>query len=316
MRHPTYKHLEARLRLGAFSLGQWAQITAAGVAAAVFGGYVSPLPTQVDDLRLDPRRRAAGRRLLRRDGPGVLGRRVRPRGAGATGASRAATSQAPASRRIGYVAAAPDPPASTTSARRSRSARRSCCGTSEPPRRRGRSRRASCAAVEAIDREGLLVTSEGALVRVLRAAPKNPLVMSRGRARAGRPRVRPARRPPAGRAVAAVLRRGAPGAPGRAARAQPAPRPSARCAGCMRRPSARRCAAAAARRAARVAGAPRRRAGRRRRRLLRRRPVPARPARRGWTGGSCCPAAPPAGDRARSSARWPRTGASRASRCT
>ena len=32
--------------------------------------------------------------------------------------------------------------------------------------------------VEAIDREGLLVTSEGALVRVLRAAPKNPLVMS------------------------------------------------------------------------------------------------------------------------------------------
>ena len=32
--------------------------------------------------------------------------------------------------------------------------------------------------VEAIDREGLLVTSEGALVRYLRATPKNPLVMS------------------------------------------------------------------------------------------------------------------------------------------
>ena len=47
MRHPTYKHLEGRLRLGAFSIGQWAQITAAGVAAAVFGGYVSPLPTQL-----------------------------------------------------------------------------------------------------------------------------------------------------------------------------------------------------------------------------------------------------------------------------
>jgi hypothetical protein len=46
MRHPTYKHLEARLRLGAFSLDQWAQITAAGIAAALFGGYVSPLPTQ------------------------------------------------------------------------------------------------------------------------------------------------------------------------------------------------------------------------------------------------------------------------------
>jgi hypothetical protein len=47
MRHPTYKHLEARLRLGAFSLGQWAQITAAGVAAALFGAYLSPFPTQV-----------------------------------------------------------------------------------------------------------------------------------------------------------------------------------------------------------------------------------------------------------------------------
>src|SRR4051794_13271459 len=32
--------------------------------------------------------------------------------------------------------------------------------------------------MEAIDREGLLVTSEGALVRYLRATPKNPLVMS------------------------------------------------------------------------------------------------------------------------------------------
>jgi hypothetical protein len=47
MRHPTYKHLEARLRLGAFSLGQWAQIAAAAIAATVFGGYLSPFPTQV-----------------------------------------------------------------------------------------------------------------------------------------------------------------------------------------------------------------------------------------------------------------------------
>lgn len=46
MRHPTYKHLEAKLRLGAFTLGQWAQITIAGTAAALFGGYLSPLPTQ------------------------------------------------------------------------------------------------------------------------------------------------------------------------------------------------------------------------------------------------------------------------------
>ena len=47
MRHVTYKHLESRLRIGAFSLHQWAQITAAGVAAALFGGYLSPFGTQV-----------------------------------------------------------------------------------------------------------------------------------------------------------------------------------------------------------------------------------------------------------------------------
>lgn len=47
MRHPTYKHLEAKLRLGAFSLGQWAQITIAAAGAAIFGGYVSPFPFQV-----------------------------------------------------------------------------------------------------------------------------------------------------------------------------------------------------------------------------------------------------------------------------
>ena len=45
MRHPTYKHLEASLRLGSLSLGQWVQITGAGAAAAIFGVYVSPLPT-------------------------------------------------------------------------------------------------------------------------------------------------------------------------------------------------------------------------------------------------------------------------------
>jgi hypothetical protein len=45
VRHPTYKHLEAKLRLGSLSLGQWVQITTAGTAAATFGVYVSPLPT-------------------------------------------------------------------------------------------------------------------------------------------------------------------------------------------------------------------------------------------------------------------------------
>ena len=44
MRHPTYKHLETRLRLGAFSMGQWAQIAVAGVLAAIFGVYLSPFP--------------------------------------------------------------------------------------------------------------------------------------------------------------------------------------------------------------------------------------------------------------------------------
>lgn len=47
MRHPTYKHLEAKLRLGSFSLGQWAQITAGATLAAVFGVYVSPFPSDV-----------------------------------------------------------------------------------------------------------------------------------------------------------------------------------------------------------------------------------------------------------------------------
>lgn len=41
--NPTYKHLEASLRLGPFSLGQWAQIMVAAVLALVFGIYLSPL---------------------------------------------------------------------------------------------------------------------------------------------------------------------------------------------------------------------------------------------------------------------------------
>jgi hypothetical protein len=47
VRHPTYKHLEAKLRLGAFSLGQWAQISVAGAVAAVFGVYLSPFPVSL-----------------------------------------------------------------------------------------------------------------------------------------------------------------------------------------------------------------------------------------------------------------------------
>lgn len=44
MRNPTYKHLEAKLRLGPFSVGQWVQVMTAGVIAAIFGAYLSPLP--------------------------------------------------------------------------------------------------------------------------------------------------------------------------------------------------------------------------------------------------------------------------------
>ncbi len=41
--NPTYKHLEASLRLGAFSLAQWAQVLLAVVLALTFGIYLSPL---------------------------------------------------------------------------------------------------------------------------------------------------------------------------------------------------------------------------------------------------------------------------------
>ncbi|MBJ7329174.1 MAG: hypothetical protein JHC95_04700 [Solirubrobacteraceae bacterium] len=46
MRNTTYKHLESHLRIGAFTLAQWSQITIAAVFAALFGGYLSPLPAQ------------------------------------------------------------------------------------------------------------------------------------------------------------------------------------------------------------------------------------------------------------------------------
>lgn len=42
--NPTYKHLEAKLRMGPFSLGQWAQVFAAVLLALGFGIYLSPLP--------------------------------------------------------------------------------------------------------------------------------------------------------------------------------------------------------------------------------------------------------------------------------
>ena len=48
--------------------GPWVQISAAGVAGGPLGVYLSPFP-RGDDVRLDRRGRAAGRLVLRRDGP-------------------------------------------------------------------------------------------------------------------------------------------------------------------------------------------------------------------------------------------------------
>lgn len=44
MVNPTYKHLDAKIRLGGLRLGQWLQLVAAVGFAAVFGIYLSPLP--------------------------------------------------------------------------------------------------------------------------------------------------------------------------------------------------------------------------------------------------------------------------------
>jgi hypothetical protein len=41
----TYKHLEGRTLVGAFSLTQWAQLMAGAVLGLVFAIYLSPLPT-------------------------------------------------------------------------------------------------------------------------------------------------------------------------------------------------------------------------------------------------------------------------------
>jgi hypothetical protein len=44
MHNPTYKHLDAKLRLGGLRLGQWLQLALAGGFAVIFGMYLSPLP--------------------------------------------------------------------------------------------------------------------------------------------------------------------------------------------------------------------------------------------------------------------------------
>jgi hypothetical protein len=44
MVNPTYRHLEDALRVGRFSLAQWAQLLAGLLVALGFGVYLSPLP--------------------------------------------------------------------------------------------------------------------------------------------------------------------------------------------------------------------------------------------------------------------------------
>jgi hypothetical protein len=44
MVNPTYKHLDAKMRLGGLRLGQWLQLVVAVGFAALFGIYISPLP--------------------------------------------------------------------------------------------------------------------------------------------------------------------------------------------------------------------------------------------------------------------------------
>lgn len=41
--NPAFKHLESKLRIGEFTIGQWAVIALGFIAALVWGLYVSPL---------------------------------------------------------------------------------------------------------------------------------------------------------------------------------------------------------------------------------------------------------------------------------
>ena len=77
-------------------------------------------------------------------------------------------------------------------------------------------------AVEAIDRTGLIVTSEGAFVRIFRVVPPEPAADVRARAGQDDRDVSAAGGPAEGRRVAAVLRRRAAGEPRGAARRLPA----------------------------------------------------------------------------------------------
>ena len=46
-RSETYKHLEDKVRLGPFTLGQWASLFVMALLGALFGLYWSPFPTKL-----------------------------------------------------------------------------------------------------------------------------------------------------------------------------------------------------------------------------------------------------------------------------
>ena len=181
MANVTYKHLEGKTVIGQFTLGQWAQLLAGVALGLLFGIYLSPLPPMptvfiacllpglplaasygamglefslAQGLRAGWRHWRRPRRYLPGPGPATTGYHVEPDEA-----------HGPADA----GPAAPTPGARSGGAMGRLSARRQTAMSCP--------RRASCWPSRRWTPRGL-VTSEGALVRYLRVAPKNPLVMS------------------------------------------------------------------------------------------------------------------------------------------
>ena len=163
-------------------------------------------------------------------------------------------------------------------------------------------------AVEAIDRTGLVVTSEGALVRVLRVTPPEPADPVRRGPRADRGRVLPPGRAacaPASRCSSTSRRARSTStscSPTRRREVDGLGRRRRRRAEQPARDAAGALALAAVRGDGGVAAPARRRAGRRRVRRLRRRPVPRRPALDASARSRAAPAARAACSRRRWSA--------------
>ena len=232
----AFKHLEAKLRFGELTVGQWAAILGGVLFALVFAQYLSPVRRARRRSMLGvylgaiPASAAFFASLSEFDLWGLLAAALRWRrspGRYVPGGGETAR---------GYVLLA-DGARRDAAARETAGARpRTRCGTDDHVRARRSSdgttgttagelaEAGELLAVEAIDRSGLVVTSEGAFVRVLRVTPPNPLILADEDRRAVAGGLRPSDRAAAGRAVAAVLRRRAPGP----ARGRCSPTPDAR----------------------------------------------------------------------------------------